>query len=235
MQTDMEAECAPPADYDRAMPRSRTRIKICGVSRPEDVEAAVDAGADAVGFVFFAASPRAVDVARAAALARALPPFVAPVGLFVDAPADAVAHALDAIPGLVPQFHGRETPAACAAFGRPYLKAVPVAPGVDLAGVAAAHPQAAALLLDAPSAGHGGAGVAFDRALVPRRGLGKPLVLAGGLTAETVGAAIAELAPFAVDVSSGVEASRGVKSAERIRRFCDAVREADARAEAAAC
>ena len=220
------------------MPLPRTRIKICGVSRPEDVAAAVDAGADAVGFVFWPASPRAVTLARAVELARRLPPFVAPVGLFVDAEAAEVDRALAAIPGLLPQFHGRETPAACASHGRPYLKAVPMAEGVDLAGVAAAHPQAAALVLDTPSAGHGGSGRAFDRSLVASHALltrNKPVILAGGLTAETVGLAIAEVAPYAVDVSSGVESSRGVKSADRIRRFCDAVREADARAEAAAC
>jgi phosphoribosylanthranilate isomerase len=217
------------------MPLTRTRIKICGVSRLEDVAAAVEAGADAVGFVFWPGSPRAVSLAQATLLARALTPFVRPVGLFVDAETDEVARALDAIPGLVPQFHGRETPAACAMHGRAYLKAVAVAPDVDLALVAAAHPEAAALVLDTPSPAHGGSGLAFDRALVAPHAIGKPIVLAGGLTAETVGLAIAELAPFAVDVSSGVEASRGVKSAERIRRFCDAVREADARAEAAAC
>lgn len=219
-------------------PRARTRIKICGVSRPEDVAAAVESGADAVGFVFWPGSPRAVTPARAAALARALPPFVTPVGLFVDADAADVARAFDAVPSLVPQFHGGESPAACASHGRPYLKAVPITAGVDLAAVAAAHPEAVALVLDTPSAGHGGSGRAFDRSLVARQSAGKPIVLAGGLTPESVGAAIADAAPFAVDVSSGVESARGVKSADAIRRFCAAVREADARVglrEAAAC
>ena len=216
----------------------RTRIKICGVSRPEDVAAAVDAGADAVGFVFWPDSPRAVTLARATQLAEALPPFVTPVGLFVDADAEEIARAIEAIPSLLPQFHGAETPAACAAHGRPYLKAVAVVPGIDLAAIAATHPQAAALVLDTPSAGHGGSGRAFDRSLIApatRAGQALRLVLAGGLTEQTVGLAIAELAPFAVDVSSGVESARGVKSAEKIHRFCDAVREADARVEAAAC
>lgn len=220
------------------MSLSRTRIKICGVSRPEDVAAAVDCGADAVGFVFWPASPRAVTLARSVELARLLPPFVVPVGLFVDADAEAIDRALAAIPGLVPQFHGRETPASCAGHGRPYLKAVPMAEGVDLAGIAAAHPQAAAFVLDAPSAGHGGSGRAFDRSLLAPHARclkGRSMILAGGLTAETVGAAIADVGPYAVDVSSGVESSRGVKSADRIRRFCEAVREADARVEAAAC
>ena len=206
----------------------RTRIKICGVSREVDVAAAVDAGADAIGLVFHPASPRFVAPERAAQLARALPPYVTPVGLFVNAPQADVDRVLALIPALVLQFHGDESPDACNAFGRPYLRAARMAPGFDLLDFSRRYSEAQGLLLDAHVEGFGGGGKAFDWSLVPA-GVPHPLVLSGGLRAENVAAGIQQLRPWAVDVSSGVESSRGVKDAAAIRRFCDAVREADDR------
>ena len=206
----------------------RTRIKICGVSRIEDVEAAAEAGADAVGLNFHPASPRFVSAERAAELARSLPPYVTPVGLFVNAPAVEIERVLALVPALVLQFHGDESPDACNAFGRPYLRAARMAPGFDLLDFSRRYLRAQALLLDAHVEGFGGAGKAFDWSLVPA-GVSHRLVLSGGLHAANVAAGIQRLRPWAVDVSSGVESSRGVKDAAAIRRFCDAVREADAR------
>ncbi len=209
----------------------RTRIKICGVSRPEDVDAAVESGADAIGFVFHAASPRHVSIAEAAALARGLPAFVTPVGLFVNAEADFIAAACAAIANLTLQFHGDEDEPACAALGRPYLKVARMAPGFDLLDFARRFSTAQALLLDAHVDGWGGSGKVFDWSLVPRA-VPHRLVLSGGLHAANVAAGIQALRPWAVDVSSGVESSRGVKDAGLIRAFCDAVREADSRIDA---
>ena len=210
---------------------ARTRIKICGVSRPEDVAAAVDAGADAIGLVFHPGSPRYLTLAQAEALAQALPPYVTPVGLFVNAEPATVAAAVAAIPALVLQFHGDETPAQCAAAGRPYLRAARMAPGFDLLDFARRFGEAQGLLLDAHVEAFGGSGKVFDWSLVPR-GVPHRLVLSGGLHAGNVGSGIRELRPWAVDVSSGVESSRGVKDAAAIHAFCDAVREADLRIEA---
>ena len=210
---------------------ARTRIKICGVSRPEDVAAAVDAGADAIGLVFHPGSPRHVLLERAALLAAALPPYVTPVGLFVNAEAQAIAAAVAAIPNLVLQFHGDETPAACSASGRPFLKAARMAPGFDLLDFSRRFSQAQGLLLDAHVEAYGGSGKVFDWSLVPR-GVPHRLVLSGGLHAGNVGSGILEVRPWAVDVSSGVESARGVKDAAAIRAFCDAVREADSRIDA---
>lgn len=209
----------------------RTRVKICGVSRPSDVEAAVEAGADAIGLVFYPASPRHVTIADAAALARDLPPFVTPVGLFVDADRAQVRAALERIPNLLLQFHGNETAAECAAFERPYLRAARVTPALDLLDFARRFEAARGLLLDADVEGFGGGGRVFDWGLVPA-GISHRLVLSGGLQAGNVIAGIQQVRPWAVDVSSGVESSRGVKDPVAIRRFCDAVREADARVAA---
>ncbi|MFZ2651773.1 MAG: phosphoribosylanthranilate isomerase [Burkholderiaceae bacterium] len=211
--------------------KHRTRIKICGLTREVDVDAAVDAGADAVGFVFYERSPRHVDVARAALLAQRLPPFVVPVGLFVNALASQVNAVLAALPHLVLQFHGDETPGECSRFGRPYLRAARMKPGFSLLDFCAAHPSAQALLLDADVEGFGGSGKVFDWSLVPPK-LPHRLVLSGGLHAENVGEGIARVRPWAVDVSSGVETAqsgKGIKDAAAMRRFCEAVREADAR------
>ena len=206
----------------------RTRIKICGLTREGDVRAAVEAGADAVGFVFYAGSPRHVPVERAAELARGLPPFVTPVGLFVNADGKDIDRAVQAIPGLVLQFHGDETPDACRDARRPYLRAVRMTRQTDLLDWARRFADAQALLLDAHVEGYGGGGKVFDWSLVVRD-LPCRVVLSGGLHAGNVTDGILRLRPWAVDVSSGVEAAKGIKDAAAMRRFCDAVREADAR------
>ena len=205
----------------------RTRIKICGLTREADVAAAVQAGADAIGLVFYDRSPRHVGIERATALASRLPAFVTPVGLFVNASASLIAAAVQAIPQLVLQFHGDETPADCAAPGRPFLRAARMAPGFDLLDFALRYPDAQALLLDAHVEGYGGGGKVFDWSLIPRN-VPRPVVLSGGLHAGNVIEGILQVRPWAVDVSSGVEAAKGIKDAEAIRRFCEAVREADA-------
>jgi phosphoribosylanthranilate isomerase len=207
---------------------ARTRIKICGLTREADVQAAVEAGADAVGFVLYEKSPRFVSVDRAGELARALPPFVTAVGLFVNGDPALVARAVTAMPGLLLQFHGDETPADCRRHARPYLRAVRVTPGLDLLDCAQQFADAQALLLDAHVEGFGGGGKVFDWSLIPRD-VPRPLVLSGGLHAANVGIGILRVRPCAVDVSSGVESAKGIKDAVAIRRFCDAVREADAR------
>jgi phosphoribosylanthranilate isomerase len=205
-----------------------TRVKICGLTREADVDAAVEAGADAIGLVLYEASPRAVTVERAAALARRLPPFVTPVCLFVNAPASLLAAASAAIPHSLFQFHGDETPAQCSAAGRPFLRAARMAPGVDLLDFARRYGAACGLLLDALVEGYGGGGKVFDWSLVPT-GVPLPVVLSGGLNPANVTDGVLHVRPWAVDVSSGVESAKGVKDAALVRRFCDAVREADAR------
>lgn len=209
------------------MPFHRTRIKICGLTRETDVDAAVAAGADAVGFVFYAKSPRAVTVARAAELARRLPPFVTPVGLFVNAASAEITAACAAIPTLLLQFHGDESPADCEAPGRPYLRAARMVPGLDLLDFALRYRSACGLLLDAHVEGYGGGGKVFDWSLVPRSAP-LPLVLSGGLNPANVADGVRQLRPWAVDVSSGVESAKGIKDADAIHRFCAAVRDADA-------
>ena len=206
----------------------RTRIKICGLTREADVAAAVQSGADAIGFVFYAGSPRFVSVARAAELARLLPPFVQPVGLFVNATLKDVRAACRAIPQLMLQFHGDETPEQCTRHGRPFLRAARMAPGFDLVDFASRFSAADGLLLDAHVGGFGGGGKVFDWSLIPRN-VPRPLVLSGGLNPANVTDGVLRVRPWAVDVSSGVEASKGIKDAELMRRFCEAVREADAR------
>lgn len=213
---------------------ARTRVKICGITRVEDGVAAAHAGADAIGLVFWPGSPRAVAVERARAIAAALPPFVTIVGLFVDPAPDHVRATLSAVPLDLLQFHGGEPPEICRAFGRPYIKAVPVdgkAARADLLEYAARYPDACGLLFDAPpSAGlPGGTGQTFDWDALPVA-LPRPLVLSGGLTAVNVGAAIRRLRPWAVDVSSGVEAigpdgkpDRGNKDPARILAFIEEV------------
>lgn len=207
---------------------SRTRIKICGLTRPADVRAAVAAGADAVGFVFYDQSPRHVDLERAQQLARELPPFVTPVGLFVNADPALIDRATAAIPGLLLQFHGDEPAVDCRRPGRPYLRAVRMAPGVDLLDFARRFDDAQGLLLDAFVDGYGGGGKVFDWSCVSRD-VPRPLVLSGGLHAANVQAGILQVRPWAVDVSSGVESAKGIKDAAAMRRFCEAVRQADAR------
>jgi phosphoribosylanthranilate isomerase len=202
------------------------RIKVCGLRDVATAVQVAEAGADAIGLVFYPPSPRHVSVQMAADIAAALPPFVTTVALFVDAaPADIEA-VLKAVPIDLLQFHGDETPEDCRRYGRPYLKAIRVRPGVNLLECADAYHDARALLCDAYSpAVPGGTGERFDWALLPAR-LGKPLVLSGGLDARNVGAAIAAARPWAVDVSSGVERTRGEKDPARVAEFVQAVRAA---------
>jgi phosphoribosylanthranilate isomerase len=200
----------------------KPRVKICGLTRLEDVLVAVEAGADAIGLVFYPPSPRYVDLDKAAELARAVPPFVTIVGLFVNANPALVRETLAVVPIHLLQFHGDEDEAYCRQFDRPYMKAARVRPGMDLVQYAAAFPSAQAILLDAFVDGFGGGGKVFDWSLIPPA-LGKPLVLSGGLDAANVGEAIVRVRPAALDVSSGVEAAKGIKDAEKIRAFCAAV------------
>ena len=203
-----------------------TRIKICGLTREADVDAAVAAGADAIGFVLYAKSPRYVTPARAAELARRLPPFVMPVGLFVNADDDELAEGIQALPNMLLQFHGDETPSDCERAGRPYLRAARIAPGFDLVNFAFQFSGAQALLLDAHVDGYGGGGKVFDWSLIPKN-VNSRLVLSGGLNVGNVATGMRQVRPWAVDVSSGVEVSKGIKDAVLIQQFCDAVRAAD--------
>ena len=210
------------------MHSQRTRIKICGLTREADVTAAVEAGADAIGLVFYPKSPRYVSVERAVELARAMPPFVTPVGLFVNASAEEIQAATDAIPQLLLQFHGDETATVCEAAKRPYIRAARMSAQFDLLNFAAQFASARALLLDAHVEGYGGGGKVFDWSQIPPN-VPHPVVLSGGLNPANVTDGVLQVRPWAVDVSSGVESAKGIKDADAIRRFCDAVREADAR------
>ncbi len=197
-----------------------TRVKICGITSPSDAQAAAAAGADAIGLVFYAPSPRAVDIGAARAIVAALPPFVTRVGLFVDAAPEEIERVLSSVALDVLQFHGRETPADCERFGRPYLKAITMGEGVDLRAAEVRYAAAQGLLVDSYQKGRpGGTGRAFDWGLMPA-GLAKPVILAGGLTPENVGEAIARVAPYAVDVSGGVESAPGIKDERRMQAFC---------------
>ncbi len=204
----------------------KTRIKICGLTREEDVDAAVAAGADALGFVFYPPSPRYVAPQRAAELARRIPPFVDIVGLFVNESPAAVHAACMALPISLLQFHGNEDAAYCRQFTRPYLRAARVRQGLDLVEFARTFPDARGLLLDAFVEGYGGGGHVFDWTLIPPD-LPGFLVLSGGLTATNVGEAMRRVRPVAVDVSSGVEMGKGIKDHSKIAAFVAAVRNAD--------
>ncbi|WP_341644252.1 phosphoribosylanthranilate isomerase [Thauera sp. SDU_THAU2] len=204
----------------------RTRIKICGLTRPQDVRAAVELGADAIGFVFYPPSPRAVSIDQAAELAALLPPFVTAVGLFVNPSREEVQAVLERVPLQLLQFHGDESEAACAGHGRPWIKAARMRPGVDLVEFSASYPRASGILVDTFVEGYGGGGKTFDWSLIPE-GFGRPLVLSGGLDADNVAEAVRRLRPWAVDVSSGVESGKGIKDAARIAAFIDGVRQAD--------
>ncbi|MBI1174684.1 MAG: phosphoribosylanthranilate isomerase [Sideroxydans sp.] len=204
-----------------------TRIKICGITRAEDVQAVAAGGADAFGLVFYDKSPRHVTVQQAAQLARAVPPFLAAVGLFVNPAAAEVRAVLNQVPLDVLQFHGEEEPEFCAQFARPYLKAIRVKPGVDLIQCAARYSGAQGLLLDAYIDGtHGGTGASFDWALIPPN-LPLPVILSGGLGADNVAQAIRQVRPYAVDVSSGVEAAKGIKDAAKVAAFIKEVKDVD--------
>jgi phosphoribosylanthranilate isomerase len=202
------------------------RVKICGISRVQDLRAACEAGADALGFVFYEKSPRHVSIANAAGLLRELPPFVQSVGLFVNAGPAFIESVLQAVPLDLLQFHGDETPADCARFGRPYIKAVRVNRDTDLLKCAADFDTARGLLLDAWVAGvPGGTGERFDWSLIPPD-LPKPVILSGGLTPDNVAEAVQRVRPWAVDVSSGVEVSKGVKDAHLVAQFIAKAKEA---------
>ena len=195
------------------------RVKICGITRLEDALFAANAGADALGFVFYERSPRYVEVEKAAVLCNALPPFVTRVGLFVDASPDAIKGILQTVSLDLLQFHGDETPDYCAQFGKPYVKAVRVHAATDLLKYAADFATASGLLLDAYVPGvPGGTGESFDWKLIPEN-FPKPIVLSGGLTPENVSEAIRQTRPWAVDVSSGVESAKGIKDMHKVAQF----------------
>lgn len=213
------------------------RVKICGITRLQDLHAACDAGADALGFVFYEKSPRHVSIETAAALLRELPPFVQAVGLFVNAEPAFIESVLQAVPLDLLQFHGDETPIDCARYGRPYIKAVRVNRDTDLLKCAADFDAARGLLLDAYVSGvPGGTGERFDWRLIPPV-LPKPVILSGGLTPDNVAEAVQRVRPWAVDVSSGVEAAmrlddgatvaaKGIKDAHKIAQFIAKAKEA---------
>jgi phosphoribosylanthranilate isomerase len=204
----------------------RTRVKICGITRPEDARAAVALGADAIGLVFHAPSPRCVSVEQAWEIARIVPPFVTLVGLFVNESKLTVRRVMEAVPIQLLQFHGEEEESFCRSFHAPYIKAARMRPGFDLVKYAASHSAAQGLLLDADAEGYGGAGKTFDWSLIPPR-LSLPIILAGGLNPGNVVEAVRAVRPWAVDVSSGVEAAKGIKDAEKIAAFIAGVKHAD--------
>jgi len=205
----------------------RTRIKICGITRPRDAVDAAAAGADAIGLVFYPPSPRFLSVERARDIASALPPFVQSVALFVNADAAQVAQVIGRVHPALLQFHGDETPEFCGQFGLPYVKACRVAPGVDLLEYLRPFSAASGWLLDAHVEEYGGVGASFDWSRVPLQ-LARPLVLSGGLARDNVAAAVRRVRPWAVDVSSGVESAKGIKDAAKIAAFIAEVRNADA-------
>ncbi|MBD9417615.1 phosphoribosylanthranilate isomerase [Achromobacter sp. ACM04] len=215
----------------------RTRIKICGLTREQDIDAAVAAGVDAIGFVFYPKSKRCLTPTRAAQLRRMVPAFVDVVALFVNAQETEVQAVLDQVKPELLQFHGDETPQDCAHYGHRFLRAFRAgAPGLDtaenLASTCRAYGEAAGWLFDSYSAGYGGSGHGFDYALldeVRADPVSRPLILSGGLNAENVGQAVELVRPWAVDVSSGVELEQGIKSSDRISFFVAAAQAADAK------
>jgi len=204
----------------------RIRIKICGITRVADAQAAAQAGADAVGLVFHPPSPRFLGLEQARELRNAVPPFVAAVALFVNPPAEQVRAVLERVRPAMLQFHGEETPDFCAQFGMPYIKACRVRPGVDLLEYLQPFSGAAGWLLDSHVEEYGGVGESFDWSLAPARRM-RPLILSGGLTRENVREAVRHVRPWAVDVSSGVESAKGIKDAARIAAFIAEVSNAD--------
>lgn len=215
----------------------RTRIKICGLTRERDIDAAVAAGVDAIGFVFYAKSKRCLTPMRAAQLRRMVPAFVDVVALFVNPEEAEVRAVLDQVKPELLQFHGDETPQDCARYGHRFLRAFRAgAPGLEtaeaLASTCRAYGEAAGWLFDSYSAGYGGSGHGFDYSLldeVRADPVSRPLILSGGLTAENVGQAVQSVRPWAVDVSSGVELEQGIKSSDRISFFVAAAQAADAK------
>ena len=206
---------------------TRTRVKICGLTRVEDAKAVVAAGADALGLVFYPPSPRAISVSQAAGIVEKLPPLVTVVGLFVNAERTEIARILSAVRIDLLQFHGDETMAECSGHGRPYINAVRVRPGTDLNALRGRYAGAAGLLLDTYREDRpGGTGERFDWACIPEDMAGN-IILAGGLTPENVEQAVRQVRPYAVDVSGGVEQEKGVKERAKIEAFMRGVRRAD--------
>jgi phosphoribosylanthranilate isomerase len=204
-----------------------TRTKICGITRVQDALAAAHCGADAIGLVFYESSPRRVSIAQARQLADVLTPFVSVVGLFVDAEAAFVREVLANVPLDLLQFHGGESSQYCAQFDKPFLKAIRIKAGVDLLQCASDFHSAKGLLLDAHVEGiPGGTGTAFDWKVIPGE-LSLPVILSGGLDEKNVAAAIKQVRPYAVDVSSGVETSKGIKDAAKIAAFIQEVNQID--------
>jgi len=205
----------------------RTRVKICGITRPADARAAAEAGADAIGLVFYPRSPRYLSAERALEIRDALPAFVGAVALFVNPDAAQVAQVVGRVRPAMLQFHGEETPQFCAQFGMPYVKACRVRPGTDLLEYLRPFSSAAAWLLDSYVEEYGGVGERFDWSVAPPQ-LERPLILSGGLARDNVAEAIRRVRPWGVDVSSGVESAKGVKDAAKIAAFIAEVRNADA-------
>jgi phosphoribosylanthranilate isomerase len=205
---------------------ARTRVKICGITSVIDAKQSIEAGADAIGLVFYAPSPRAVSIEAAAEICRSIPPFVTVVALLVDAAPEFIKRLLAAVPVDMLQFHGDESASFCEQFQRPYIKAIRMRDGVDLHQACRHYQTARGLLLDAYRPGMpGGTGECFDWQKVPAT-LPMPIVLAGGLNSDNVAAAIAQVAPFAVDVSGGVEHSKGVKDPVQVNEFIQQVNQA---------
>ena len=205
---------------------TRTRVKICGITRIEDGLAAAAAGVDALGLVFYPKSSRLVDVGKAAEIAACLPAFVTTVGLFLDASESEVTEVLKRVPLDLLQFHGNENVEYCESFGRPYIKAVPMRYQIDVEAYASSFQSAKALLLDSHGGGRiGGSGERFDWQQIPD--LQKPIILAGGLYPENVHEAIEQVQCYGLDVSSGVEAAKGIKDKQLVLHFMQQVREAD--------
>lgn len=201
----------------------RTRVKICGITRAQDAVEAIQQGADAIGLVFYPHSPRYVAPEQAAEIVKKIPAFVSVVGLFVNAQPEEIQRILATVPLDILQFHGDETPSQCRQFSKPYMKAVRVKSDTNLVQCAADYADAKALLLDAFAEGvPGGTGQVFDWKLIPQN-LGLPVVLAGGLNAENITQAILAVKPYAVDVSGGVEASKGIKDAAKVAAFMQGV------------
>ena len=201
----------------------RTRVKICGITRPEDALTAVKAGADAIGLVFYGPSPRCVSLEQAQAIAQVIPPFVTITALFVDPTAEEVQKILDSVRIDLIQFHGDENEHFCEQFNTPYIKAIRVRNTQDVVANRLRFPSALAFLLDSFKPGvPGGTGETFDWSLIPQESQ-KPIILAGGLTAENIATAIQQVSPFAVDVSGGVEATKGIKDASKIQEFMNEV------------
>jgi phosphoribosylanthranilate isomerase len=204
----------------------RTRVKVCGITRPADARAAAEAGADAIGLVFYPPSPRYLSAERALEIRDALPPFVQAVALFVNPDAPQVAQVIGRVKPALLQFHGEETPQFCAQFGVPYVKACRMRPGVDTLEYLRPFSAAAAWLFDSYVAEYGGVGERFDWSLVPAKPE-RPVILSGGLARDNVGEAIRRLRPWGVDVSSGVESAKGIKDAAKVAAFIAEVRNAD--------